>query len=153
MRGQGKKEFKQFSPIFSRNQGVEFAHPNDQSAPMIIHALHIESLEVSLYLGCTEAEREDLQTILLFVDLTSPEPLKGALSDRLEETICYEHLEIALLQSLNGKTFHLIEQVGHQALQILKALLPPGFRIQVRVRKYLDPHRGSRSFTIDFSGE
>ena len=113
-----------------------------------MNSLHIDNLELEVYLGWSEHERDRVQTVCLSIELISPTLLKAALTDHLDDTLCYEALETALLHALNAQTFHLIEHLGYRAAQILKALLPKSIEFKLKVRKNLDEHRGSRSYIL-----
>jgi len=60
------------------------------------HTLFIRDLVLHVHLGCSSEERKNPQEVRLTIDFRFKEMPPGALSDRLEETICYAEVAQAI---------------------------------------------------------
>lgn len=111
------------------------------------YQLNIENLQLEVHLGWPEAERQNLQRVLINVTLQFSGLPKAAQSDDLADTVCYA--EIAdKLKRFNGKTFKLIEHLGHECFEMIRALAKDAQKIEINVRKFLSEAEGARSFNL-----
>jgi FolB domain-containing protein len=97
--------------------------------------IHLAGLELSLFLGWPESERETPQTILLDVCIQFLEPPSACISDDLSDTFCYESLVNAIKATVQARPFRLLEHLGHTIYQTIKALLPHPHTLQICVKK------------------
>ena len=57
-----------------------------------VNALSINQLELDLFLGWPDEERQRQQTIMLDIVLQTPTPPNACITDNLDDTVCYQHL-------------------------------------------------------------
>lgn len=98
--------------------------------------LSIKTLELHINLGWSDKERLEKQTISMDVDIVYAATPKACVSDHLEDTVCYSHLVHELKNSLEQKTYHLIEHLCHHAYQVLKKSLNAHDKIRITVLKH-----------------
>lgn len=99
-------------------------------------SLSINGLELSVHLGWTEEECQREQIVLLEVDISFSDIPKACATDNLDDTLCYSALITTIREKINNKKFRLIEFLTHELYQIIKAYLPEGSKIMVRLTKY-----------------
>ena len=86
-------------------------------------------------MGWHESERETKQPILLDLLLRFPQPPKACITDQLADTYCYAALTEKINNYLQGRHFRLLEHVGQQIYQLLKATLGENNSLSIRVFK------------------
>ncbi|MBA3661361.1 MAG: dihydroneopterin aldolase [Gammaproteobacteria bacterium] len=98
--------------------------------------LIIEDLELHVYLGWSQLEREDPQTVLLGMHITFHEPPRACLTDHLENTICYATLVQQLRTKLKGQFFNLIEHLAKFIYDHVRETVLVASNIMVRIKKH-----------------
>jgi dihydroneopterin aldolase len=97
--------------------------------------LSIEGVQLDLFIGCSEKEREKRQAIEVDVHLFFSRTPLGCLSDEprdiVNSTTCMEIIQ----REANKKPFHLLEHLAHEIHSSLRKELPMHLEILVRVRK------------------
>jgi dihydroneopterin aldolase len=78
----------------------------------------------------------------LATDLSEP-----GKSDRLEDTVNYEHVYQIIRDHVEGKRFNLLEALGQRIADRVLADFPAVSRVTVRVRKPSVPIRGILDYT------
>lgn len=98
--------------------------------------LAIKELHVHVTLGWPDKERLEKQTVTLNIEIVFPAPPVACQTDKLEDTVCYSALIEALKDTLETKTFHLVEHLANEAYHQLKKLLPKDSFVQLSVLKH-----------------
>jgi len=99
-------------------------------------SLSIRQLELSLFLGWPEDERAKKQTVLLDIDVHFAKPPQACVSDKLDETVCYDTLSQTIRQHIGERHFRLVEHLSSDLYQCIKPVFPTDARITVRVTKH-----------------
>lgn len=107
----------------------------DLSKMATINSLSINQLELTLFLGWPDEERQRKQLILLDIQILFPKKLNACSTDHLDDTICYRQLIETLRDHFSEKKFHLIEHVAAEAHALLTSLLPEKTNLQVSLTK------------------
>ena len=95
----------------------------------------LQQLELNVFLGWTEQERQQAQTVTVDIDLALPAPPVACTSDQLDDTYCYADLIEKIKKEIEGKPFRLIEKLSHSIYQTVKNTLPADIKINVTVSK------------------
>ena len=103
------------------------------------HALRIEDYTVPVRLGCGEPEREVPQEVRFTVEVRFDAAPPGAVSDRIEETVCYADLCDALKRLCQDREFRLIERLALQAYQVVRELVSSADQVALRIHKVRPP--------------
>ncbi|MDR3478201.1 MAG: dihydroneopterin aldolase [Gammaproteobacteria bacterium] len=108
--------------------------------PIFSH-ITLSGLELPVHLGWPDTERADPQIVRLDVHFSFPEPPLGCTSDHLNDTQCYDALVSQIKVKIFSKPFRLIEHLGHEIYQTIKAALSPDIQVSIRVKKQTEiPH-------------
>jgi 7,8-dihydroneopterin aldolase/epimerase/oxygenase len=111
------------------------------------HRLKIENLELQVYLGWPEAERQALQQVLVKVTLQFNGLPTAALSDDLKDTVCYAQIADALM-GLNQQSFKLLEHLGHRCYELIQPHAQSATKIELSITKFLSSKEGARTFEL-----
>lgn len=98
---------------------MSFNNPQTEHRPKV-SALQIRDLSVQVHLGCTAEERSLKQEVRLSIEFRFSEPPVGALTDSLQDTICYAEASKLLRQHCEQGEFQLIERIGAECYSLLK---------------------------------
>lgn len=98
-------------------------------------SLRIKDFLLPVYLGLTDAERFQSQTISLELEMWFDTLPKACQTDQIDDTNCYAHIITAIQDQTCDKRFHLLEHLGYDIFHLVKALLPPPAKISVKVTK------------------
>jgi dihydroneopterin aldolase len=90
-------------------------------------------------LGCGDQERAQPQAVDLDLAVRFAELPAACESDKLGDTVCYADLVEAARAAVAGREFHLVERLAHELFARLRALVPPGAELWLRVRKLHPP--------------
>lgn len=99
-------------------------------------SLLINGLELCVYLGWPDQEQHEAQVVHLDVDIWFPKPPLACDTDKLEDTICYATLVDSIQNFLGKKKFRLIEHLCKEIHTFIKAALPDGARVIVKITKH-----------------
>ncbi len=110
--------------------------------------LKVEHLELQIHLGWTAAEREVRQRVLLNIEFYFLELPKAALTDELNDTICYAAIENMLMKEVNLQTFKLLEHLGYRCYELVKSAVPKDQNFKLSVTKFLAEAQGTRTFEL-----
>ncbi len=97
--------------------------------------LCLTGLRFSAYIGWTEQERMDLQSICISLELFLNGVPNATRSDSLEETICYGYLTEKIKDRVENKEFRLLEKVAATIEESLEEYKPLIRSYEVRVSK------------------
>jgi dihydroneopterin aldolase len=121
-----------------------------------VSVLEFRGARLWVRLGCSASERETPQPVDLDLAVRFAEPPIACASDKLEDTICYAELIDAAREACAGAEFQLVERLAHELFGRLRALVPPGAELWLRVTKLRPPVEGLEggvAFSLgDFSG-
>ena len=101
--------------------------------------MHIRDLKLLTRLGCTAEERSVPQEVRTHVELRFASAPKGAVSDDLEDTICYARISAALRQHVQDREFNLVERMAGEFYGIVKKIVEGRAEIAVTVHKVRPP--------------
>ena len=82
--------------------------------------LHIPELQFRVRLGWTPEERKKLQNISIALTFRFQKKPKACQSDDLSDTFCYGKLTEKLVRSCEGRSFKLVESLGHHLFEVAK---------------------------------
>ncbi len=90
-------------------------------------------------LGCTSKEIRKPQEVRLTFELQFPKRPLACKTDRLEDTICYDHLGQLIAASLKGKSFRTIEYLAFYFFKLLRKEIPRSIKLKVTLHKVNPP--------------
>ena len=102
------------------------------------YILRIHDLDLSVYLGCLPAERGQLQTVRLNLEILFQQKPKACESDELLESICYDQIGNLLMKFVRDREFKLIEFLAERSFVLLKESFP-GAQFNIKVHKLNPP--------------
>lgn len=118
------------------------------------HSLRLESLSLSVHLGCLADERKDAQEVRWSVELRFPSEPKGCRSDEIADTISYADIADVLRAHCESGEFKLIERLAVEGYEKLRAIVKPPIQMLVELHKVRPPvedlHGGSHYRCGDF---
>jgi FolB domain-containing protein len=98
--------------------------------------LRINALKLDVFLGWTEQEREQQQSVLVDIHIQFPKVPAACMSDELEDTYCYDNMIKQILQAIGQKHYRLVEHLTHTIYQTIKLSLPNDTLIGVGLTKH-----------------
>lgn len=98
-------------------------------------SLFIKALELPIYLGWSQEERSQIQTVRLDIDIHLPHPPLACTTDNLADTFCYAVLIKKIFDHIAHKNFHLLEHLTYVIHQLIKPLLPPQATVTLHLSK------------------
>lgn len=120
---------------------------------MKFHALYLQDLVLAVHLGCEPPERMEAQEVRVSLSLRWPETPKAVLSDQLEDTVCYARLSQAIQALVEGREFRLIEKLGGDIYNCVRAQIPSSTSLKVRVHKVRPPIRALQGGAVYECGD
>ena len=105
---------------------------------MAKNELSLLDLELSVYLGWPEKEREQTQKVLVDILFSFSDDLAACTSDHLNDTVCYDTLVNSIHRELANKKFRLVEYLAKYLHQYILDFitLTPGLLLTVSVNKF-----------------
>lgn len=97
--------------------------------------LQLHNIALSVYLGWSDKERANKQSIMLSVTLYFSKPPKACHTDHLDDTCDYDHLIQHIVEKTETQSFHLIEHLSAYLYQIINATFPHNEGISISVTK------------------
>lgn len=115
--------------------------PADRAQPKLLPlSLCLNDFKLQVFLGASLEERQWPQEVLVTVDLRFAQSPLACTSDQLKDTLCYASLCQHLAQSVQGKSFHLMEALTHHLFEVLIGILEahssPALHLILRVTKH-----------------
>ena len=83
-------------------------------------SLALQDYEASVHLGCSDEEREYVQTVRFNLQINFQQTIAAAISDKLAEAVDYVELTEIIRNVSSAKAYNLIE---HLNLEVIEALL------------------------------
>jgi dihydroneopterin aldolase len=75
------------------------------------------------------------QPIDVHTEIKFFEELRGCTTDNLEDVVCYHTLTEKIIESLRGKSFHLIEFVAKQIFETVASFISLGAILAITITK------------------
>ena len=97
----------------------------------------LKKIELDVNLGWSVDERIKKQRVLIDLDITFLKPPRACLTDKLEDTFCYDQIIKLMNSSISSRKFHLIEHLTHELYNVVKATFPPHTKLNIRLTKNL----------------
>ncbi len=101
--------------------------------------LTIRGISLPVRLGCSADERLDPQPVEVDLTIRFETPPRGMVTDRLEDTVCYDGLVSAIKQVVTDREFSLVEYLANEILTSLRNVVESEHRLRVTVRKVSPP--------------
>ena len=101
--------------------------------------LTIKGISLLLRLGCSAEERLNPQPVEIDLTIRFETPPRGMVTDRLEDTVCYDALVGAIKEVTSDREFSLIEHLANEILTSLRRIVESEHELRVTVRKVSPP--------------
>jgi dihydroneopterin aldolase len=101
--------------------------------------LTIKGILLPLRLGCSAEDRLNPQPVEIDVAIRFETPPRGMITDRLEDTVCYDALVGAIKELTSDHEFSLIEYLANDILTSLRRIVESEHELRVPVRKVSPP--------------
>jgi dihydroneopterin aldolase len=101
--------------------------------------LTIKGISLLLRLGCSAEERLNPQPVEIDLTIRFETPPRGMVTDRLEDTVCYDALVGAIKEVTSDREFSLIEHLANEILTSLRRIVEVEHELRVTVRKVSPP--------------
>lgn len=99
--------------------------------------LFVEGLALNVFLGWTDQEQQEAQTIWLDLEIYFADPIQACDSDLLKDTVCYAHLIHHLKNQFETKKkFRLIEHLSQEIYRAVKSQIKNKHRLKIRLTKH-----------------
>ena len=108
-----------------------------------VSSLQICDFSLQVNLGCTAQERATKQEVRLSAEFRFAETPAGALTDLLQDTVCYAEACSLLRKHCEQHEFQLIEKIGADCFSLLKDMTAEkNVQIAIHVHKVKPPVDG-----------
>ncbi|HZH88111.1 MAG TPA: dihydroneopterin aldolase [Chitinophagaceae bacterium] len=116
-----------------------------------LSTIRIEKLHLRAYIGFMKWETEKLQDVLISYSFKY-DTQRAATTDDVEYAINYKKITKAIIEMVDGKSFHLIERMAEEIYDYIKTFSPKIESIKVKVEK---PHalRFSDNVLVEISSK
>ncbi len=101
--------------------------------------LTIRGILLPIRLGSSADERLDPQPVEIDLTIRFETPPRGMVTDRLEDTVCYDALVNTVKAVVSDREFSLVEHLANEIFTSLRGLVEPGDELRVTVRKVSPP--------------
>ena len=101
--------------------------------------LTIRGISLPIHVGCSEHERRDPQPVEIDLTIRFGTPPRGMVTDRLEDTVCYDALVDAIKEVASDREFSLIEHLANEIFTSLRRIVEAEHELRVTVRKVSPP--------------
>ena len=101
--------------------------------------LTIRGISLPIRLGCSADERLNSQPVEIDLTIRFETPPRGMVTDRLEDTVCYDALVGAIKEAVSDREFSLIEHLANEILTSLRRIVESEHKLRVTVRKISPP--------------
>ena len=101
--------------------------------------LTIRGISPPLRLGYSAEERLNPQPVEIDLTIRFETPPRGMVTDRLEDTVCYDALVGAIKEVTSDREFSLIEHLANEILTSLRRIVESAHELRVTVRKVSPP--------------
>ena len=101
--------------------------------------LTIKGISLPLRLGCSAEERLNPQPVEIDLTIRFETPPRAMVTDRLEDTVCYDALVGAIKEVISDREFSLIEHLANEIFISLRKIVESEHKLRVTVRKVSPP--------------
>ena len=101
--------------------------------------LTIRGILLPIGIGSSADERLNPQPVEIDLTIRFQTPPRGMVTDRLEDTVCYDALVGAIKEVALGREFSLIEHLANEILTSLRSIVESEHEVRVTVRKVSPP--------------
>ena len=101
--------------------------------------LTIRGISLPVCLGCSADERLDPQPVEVDLTIRFETPPRGMVTDRLEDTVCYDTLVCAIKEVVSDREFSLVEHLANEIFTSLRNVVESEHQLRVTVRKVSPP--------------
>ena len=101
--------------------------------------LTIRGILLPIRIGCSLEERGNPQPVEIDLTIRFQTPPRGMVTDRLEDTVCYEGLVGAIKEVVSNREFSLIEHLANEILTSVRSIVESEDELRVTVRKVSPP--------------
>lgn len=98
-------------------------------------SLSLHGLELNVFLGWPDDERQEKQQVKLDVTVAFSAPPKACVSDQLQDTFCYDSLITQIKEKTTAKSFRLLEHLGYEIYQMIKPAVPDSAKVSISLQK------------------
>ena len=95
----------------------------------------LRALELNVFLGWLDTERENRQAVSLDIHLQFSQPPLACASDNLSDTVCYDSLITEIKNHLGTRHFRLLEHLGCEIYQVIKQNLAASTSVNICITK------------------
>lgn len=116
-----------------------------------LSTIRVEKLHLRAYIGFMKWETEKLQDVLISFSFKY-DTQRAAATDDVEHAVNYKKITKAIIEMVDGKSFHLIERMAEEVYDYIKTFSPKIESIKVKVEK---PHalRFSDNVLVEISSK
>ena len=101
--------------------------------------LKIGGILLPIRLGYSADERLNPQPVEIDITIRFETPPRGMVTDRLEDTVCYDGLVSAIKQVVTDREFSLVEYLANEIFTSLRNVVESEHELRVTVRKVAPP--------------
>ena len=101
--------------------------------------LTIRAISLPMRLGCSADERLNPQPVEIDLTIRFQTPPRAMVTDRVEDTVCYDALVGAIKEVASDREFSLIEHLANEILTSLRRIVEAEHELRVTVRKVSPP--------------
>ena len=101
--------------------------------------LKIGGILLPIRIGCSADERLSPQPVEIDVTIRFETPPRGMVTDRLEDTVCYDGLVSAIKQVVTDREFSLVEYLAKEIFDSLRSIVESEHELRITVRKVSPP--------------
>ncbi|MCH8991298.1 MAG: dihydroneopterin aldolase [Acidobacteria bacterium] len=101
--------------------------------------LKIGGILLPIRLGYSADERLNPQPVEIDITIRFETPPRGMVTDRLEDTVCYDTLVSTIKEVVSDREFSLVEFLANEIFTSLRNVVEPGNELRVTVRKVSPP--------------
>lgn len=99
--------------------------------------IRLTDVRVPLSIGWSEQERRTPQPIRFDVEIALATPPRAITTDALRDTVDYAAIAALIRNIAGAKPVRLLERLAGEVAEAIRAELPPGARLRLRVTKQL----------------
>jgi dihydroneopterin aldolase len=128
-------------PIASRLYA--FATEKMRCAFTDCYELLVPGLRLWIALGCSAEERTHPQPVDVDIRINFAKQPVGCLSDKLSDVSCYKRIAEEVIESVKGRSFHLIEFLAAQIFDVVAKEIGPveaGLEVTITKPNHPVPH-------------
>lgn len=99
------------------------------------YELLIPGIRLWISLGCSRAERANLQPVDVEIRIHLSQEPKGCRSDQLSDVYCYKQISEHIIQFIKDRSYNLIERLAADVFDVISQQMTENCMIEVVVSK------------------